>query len=385
MKRIATLLRKLFYCEAGLALPMALVLLVTGALLIIPVLNLISTSLKTGLMVEQRTIGSYAAEAGINDAVWKYKNTAGPFVSGDSYNLTINGMTVTVNKYRQETAQGGTLYTLKSTATLNGQTEAIIYSQVLYSASIDLSYIMDNAVTSPGDVTIKPGVVINGDVAYNGGVDNKGTVNGEFFTDSISWPTTASLQAFYWDQVKNLTPLPSGSTITMTGTQSSPTIVPARLANGNLDLKGSGYGQLNGTIYVKGDLEIDDCHLNLNNQTIFVEGEIIFKPGSYLFGSGCIIAINNITFQPNLSATIQLIGVDSAVTPSSSAVKDTFLLSKFTAIATGKMSTFKIRCSGAGNIKVAIYADSGGSPGALLNAENRPDFRHQLLAGGQCR
>jgi len=43
---------------------------------------------------------------------------------------------------------------------------------------------------------------------------------------------------------------------------------------------------------------------------------------------------------------------------------------KFTAIASGQMDLFRIKCSGSGNVKVAIYADADGSPGALLNAVN---------------
>jgi len=43
---------------------------------------------------------------------------------------------------------------------------------------------------------------------------------------------------------------------------------------------------------------------------------------------------------------------------------------KFTADATGVIDLFRIKCSGSGNVKVAVYADNAGSPGALLNAVN---------------
>jgi len=43
---------------------------------------------------------------------------------------------------------------------------------------------------------------------------------------------------------------------------------------------------------------------------------------------------------------------------------------KFTASVTGVMDQFRIKVNGAGNVKVAVYADDAGEPGALLNAVN---------------
>ncbi len=43
---------------------------------------------------------------------------------------------------------------------------------------------------------------------------------------------------------------------------------------------------------------------------------------------------------------------------------------KFTASVTGAMDQFRIKVNGSGNVKVAVYADDSGEPGALLNAVN---------------
>jgi hypothetical protein len=43
---------------------------------------------------------------------------------------------------------------------------------------------------------------------------------------------------------------------------------------------------------------------------------------------------------------------------------------KYTAVGTGNVTEFRIRCSGSGNVKVAIYADSDGEPGARLGVVN---------------
>jgi hypothetical protein len=49
---------------------------------------------------------------------------------------------------------------------------------------------------------------------------------------------------------------------------------------------------------------------------------------------------------------------------------DCIKCAKYTAVATGTCSEIRIKCSGSGNVKVAIYADSGGEPGARLGVCN---------------
>jgi hypothetical protein len=67
---------------------------------------------------------------------------------------------------------------------------------------------------------------------------------------------------------------------------------------------------------------------------------------------------------------VKLIGVDAS-TPSSAAYPGSyFFLYRFQAAETGNIVTFKIKASGPGNVKAAIYADNAGEPGSLLNAVN---------------
>jgi len=63
----------------------------------------------------------------------------------------------------------------------------------------------------------------------------------------------------------------------------------------------------------------------------------------------------------------KLIGQDDQ-TIAASVAADYHWTDKFTAAASGTMDLFRIKCSGSGNVKLAIYADEAGSPGALLNA-----------------
>jgi len=59
---------------------------------------------------------------------------------------------------------------------------------------------------------------------------------------------------------------------------------------------------------------------------------------------------------------------DSVATSTTS--PDYFILDRFAANTTGNIASIRIKCGSSGNVKVAIYADSAGSPGALLNAVN---------------
>lgn len=88
--------------ESGQALPIVLVLLLLGGLLIAPSLSYASTSLNVGQIVEKNVKGLYAADAGIEDTLWKLKNA--PPVP-DFYPLpeNINQMAVSIETEEKET------------------------------------------------------------------------------------------------------------------------------------------------------------------------------------------------------------------------------------------------------------------------------------------
>jgi hypothetical protein len=64
------LLRRMIGKEAGQVLPMALVLLLLGGIIIIPTLNFATTNLRATRAVDQHTRELYAADAGVEDALW---------------------------------------------------------------------------------------------------------------------------------------------------------------------------------------------------------------------------------------------------------------------------------------------------------------------------
>jgi hypothetical protein len=75
---VPRLWRQIIKGEEGQALPVVLILLVVGGLIIAPTLNHVSTSLNAGRIVEENVKGIYAAEAGVEDALWKLINDSPP-------------------------------------------------------------------------------------------------------------------------------------------------------------------------------------------------------------------------------------------------------------------------------------------------------------------
>jgi len=68
-------------------------------------------------------------------------------------------------------------------------------------------------------------------------------------------------------------------------------------------------------------------------------------------------------------AVEKLLGLDDTTIDTNHG-NDTFVLSRFQAIKQGVMSEFRVKCTDAVNVKVAIYADNSGEPENLITANN---------------
>jgi Flp pilus assembly pilin Flp len=107
--RLRTILPRFASDEAGNALILVTIFLVLGSLTIVPVLGHIGTALETGRAYEYKTEELYAADSGVEDAIWQIKygglealfdneNYAYNFSANSSYVLEdpINDMTTNV-------------------------------------------------------------------------------------------------------------------------------------------------------------------------------------------------------------------------------------------------------------------------------------------------
>ena len=64
-----TILRRLLREQRGQVLPIALAMLATGSLVVVPILNLTETALRAGIRDESRMYEHYATNAGVMDAI----------------------------------------------------------------------------------------------------------------------------------------------------------------------------------------------------------------------------------------------------------------------------------------------------------------------------
>jgi hypothetical protein len=125
--------------ESGAALPVVLILLLLGSLVLIPTLNYVSTGLKESEIHEKNIEGLYAADAGVEDALWRLSNN-GTGTMPDSFQLTnINDMTVDVTIDEVATIAGEDMGTSGTHDDFVIITKTITYDAGIYDYQMTLS------------------------------------------------------------------------------------------------------------------------------------------------------------------------------------------------------------------------------------------------------
>jgi len=279
--------------QSGQALIMALILLVLGSLLVVPILNLAATSLNYHRVVQRHTLETYAADSGVEYALCELGNDPEGYkteVLQGSFTNNDRDVDVTAEHL------GDDIYKITSIATTDSNSSTTIESYVHVSP---YPAFFNNAITSRGDITIQPGTVVDGDIQYGGELDNKGTITGDTIAAPVeNWPTAEELSQFYWVEE----PIINESSIDISsGTETNPYIIGPARTSGDLTITGTGVAILEGTLYVQGSLTLQPgTAIKLNSQTIYAEVDIDIQPGTDLWGPGCVIAVGDVKFQPNL-------------------------------------------------------------------------------------
>ena len=75
---MAKLLRQMISSEKGQILPLVLLMLAVGGLTIAPSLSYAATSLNSGRLLQESVHGIYAADAGVEDTIWRLENGISP-------------------------------------------------------------------------------------------------------------------------------------------------------------------------------------------------------------------------------------------------------------------------------------------------------------------
>lgn len=307
--------------EKGAALIIALILLLIGGLISAALLNHMGSGILASQVHERRTAELYAADAGVEDAIWKIQHGETPICPGDpywSYNITdVNGkeLQVSIEYLPDEGTYEITSMAITDgdgggVASIDSATTVEAHVSVLY---LDFSSLLDNAIVSYDTIDIQPNNLVDGDVWLPDEDDleihDPSAITGEVKDEDeveLTWPTVEQLSPYYWKDVEHLETeaYPDGYVIDITGTsEDAPYVIGPLLAAGDLTINGDGWIELDGTVYLKGTLFTNptpEIHIALEGHTIFGEGDIKLNPGVWLHGSGCIIAVGDIVFQPNL-------------------------------------------------------------------------------------
>jgi hypothetical protein len=154
--------------EKGNVLILVLILLVVGGLILTPLLGLMSTGLIAGQVYERKMDDYYAADAGVEDAIWRIQTNNLTFVNNSSepWHLTVNDRSVDVVVYRKDLdptpcGEDFTYQILSTAATDDGGGTAAIGSGTQIEAYITAvsksSGIMDHVITSPCGYNVSGG------------------------------------------------------------------------------------------------------------------------------------------------------------------------------------------------------------------------------------
>ena len=242
-------------------LPIALVLLALGGFLVVPAISLMTTNLHANRQIDRANLELYAADAGIENVLWSIRDNPDVLPAGGStvpLNLqdqTINGMNSVTTTI---TDVGNNIYRIDSIATSPDGHNTQVRSYIEPSGNLSL---FECALASPGDVWLKSGCTVTGDIYCGGTMTPADFVpeDGEVITEGMEFPTTEENQAFadtYKDEAMQggtytgdmTIPIGDGVTVTPLG---------PKYITGSLFVKKNNIIRLDGTIYVEGSIDVD--------------------------------------------------------------------------------------------------------------------------------
>lgn len=291
---------------------MVLILLVLGALILSPLLGFMVTGLKSGQVHEEKTHEFYAADSGVEDAIyWLPQLVQGegspPYTFNEETNLwERDDFPILVN---DKTVESITIepedfyFKITATAATDDKNKTTVIAI--------LGGLLNNAITSNGGVDISPGSTVTGNIVLS----EDGTLKPEdyqpsggygVYHTSINWPDADTISNECWGQVDEGESL--GEEINI-GDRVS--VGPA-YREGDLQITNTGATgatlTLNGTVYVSGNLTFNQPGtasayiINLKGNTIYADGKIKFPSAGNcrLVGPGCIIARETVDFYPDI-------------------------------------------------------------------------------------
>jgi hypothetical protein len=296
--------------QNGQVLIIALILIALLALMIPPLMSFMSSGLKQGTALEDRTNQLYIADAGIEtacknilagklndrdeDGIWDFIDVDGNDYSQWQYTLNnINeyssNVLITVRLLAGTTQGQNYLVTSIGQDSKGGETriEATIRAEIgqYYGFLNNISTTMGGVDVQGSGTVVLDGIVQSGEDTNHDGVVDENDINATFTSGGYGgpyegiWPTEEELRNYYGSQIVPGSPnyFPSGLEIDTDSTLSE-------------------------SIYVIGECKIS-ANVTLGaNIAIFVDGNIISKPNKTVTGPGVIAATGDVQLWPNESS-----------------------------------------------------------------------------------
>ena len=358
MHKIVKLLKRK---QSGQALVLALALLGIGSLMIAPMLSFMGTGLNAGVVAEDKMDELYACDAGVQDAIWQINHLDEPgaipytYLDGidndtglpiippyEVYDYIdpvigrplphINGMDVGVRITLVDMVDGFGVYQVQTWVPVQSEVSFGVnwgdastkIDAIITTTWKDYMGIANHVVTSQGDYEIDNKVEVEPLDPYP---DNPNGARSDY---DGAWPTPEDLILWYSRDIEGVIPYLDeyGPTEGDLEVQQIPSLPPPEdplirdldtlFREGELTIISKAGGadltlRLNGTVYVTGDTLMGTTNqqfkLDLNGHTIFVVSDSVGSQPALeiggkttLTGSGCIIAVGDIKFQPKMEA-----------------------------------------------------------------------------------
>jgi hypothetical protein len=327
MKKFASVFKKLTCEENGQVLVLVLVVLLVGALLMGALMGLVGTGITTGTVYENRTSSLYAADSGVQDAIWQLNNTTGnakvPNPNDTNYSLTENNYLVNVSIHLQDSVP---TYRIIATATKTGSLSTTVTAYVQPNNG---SPIFNDAINATGNITFNAGNAsitgdvfsqsgqiifpgsgsntLNGDVYAPGGIPSggKGTIDGTVTVNTGSTVSSSVSNSGVTTGSENFIPPTTKMTKLDNQVQSDATIAPTGISIigpvtlSNLGSSSNPYAYPaisdpnQSEYYVSGDLNFTNGNYITFNEPVYVTGNvsiagnpnIVFNDGVYIGGN----------------------------------------------------------------------------------------------------
>jgi len=275
-------MKRLVRGEKGYVLIAALLVLLVLGLISGPLLSYMVSGLRAGHVFETGAAELYAADAGVQDAVWRIPNLGlCPSQNTEHYTISdVNGKSVDVTVTLTNNVTGTLTYKITSiavtdaggnTAGLGSHTTVECYVQFTPGDELD---IFSGALASQTGIDLGRDSTVNGDIYHCEDFDDGGDLGGDW-TDTGCAPfpsqteNEAFAQAFKDEALK-------GGTWPTTDIKSNTTLGP-KYIDGDLDISRDVTITLAGIVYVKGHISCENTLTITGVGSLVAEDYIYFK------------------------------------------------------------------------------------------------------------